>query len=84
MHKKLKISLRHEASHAVARAKVAASKNGVDLNGDESAGTFSGRGIEGAYAVSGSVISITINRKPALVPWGMIEQRLKDFFADPA
>lgn len=35
--------------------------------------------IEGVYAVSGNAVSITITEKPALLPCGIIENKIRDF-----
>ncbi len=54
---------------------------GATLDGDEKAGTFSGRGVEGNYSVDGDQVTVTITKKPALAPWPIIENIVKDFFA---
>ena len=53
---------------------------GATLEGDEKAGFFAGRGIEGTYAVEGDQVTIQITKKPALAPWPLIETIVKDFF----
>ncbi|PID73914.1 MAG: hypothetical protein CSB33_01345 [Desulfobacterales bacterium] len=43
-------------------------------------GEFSGMGVEGRYRVDGSELIVTVDKKPRLVPWQMIESRLEGFF----
>jgi hypothetical protein len=54
---------------------------GAVLEGDEKAGTFAGKGVEGEYSVEGDQVTVTITKKPALAPWPIIENIVKDFFA---
>lgn len=54
---------------------------GATLEGDETAGAFSGRGIEGTYAVQGDQVTVTITKKPAVAPWPLIENIVRDLFA---
>ena len=35
---------------------------------------------DGSYAVEGDAVKITVEKKPMIVPWGMIESALKDLF----
>jgi len=63
-----------------ARARAAARQSDVALVGDETAGTFEGRGVEGAYRVDGDAVVVTVTKKPFIAPWGMVERTLRDFF----
>lgn len=56
-----------------------AAEQGVIFEGDESGGQFSGL-ISGYYEVSGDIVALTIEQKPLLAPWEMIESRIKRFF----
>lgn len=62
------------------RAKRVAADNGAQFVGDESSGTFSGRGVEGRYAVDGEDVVITIDKKPMIAPWGAVEAAMGRFF----
>lgn len=53
---------------------------GATLEGDDSSGSFSGRGVEGTYAVDGDQVTVTITKKPTLAPWPLIENLVRDFF----
>ena len=80
MTKTIQINLMREASHVISEAKAVASKNGVKLIGDDSNGRFSGAGIEGQYLIEEGTMAIVIHRKPMLLPWTILEDRLLDFF----
>lgn len=62
-------------------ARLSAEGMGATLDGDMTRGTFSGRGVEGNYAVEGDRVTVTITKKPALAPWPIIETIVKDFFS---
>jgi hypothetical protein len=62
-------------------ARKKASTNGVDFHGDESAGHFAGKGLQGSYRIEGTQLSLTIAKKPMILPWGVIESSIKSFFA---
>ena len=53
---------------------------GVQLSGDVSSGTFSGRGFSGRYQLDGEDFVIEILKKPFGVPWWMIGRKLRGFF----
>ncbi|MBT7057065.1 MAG: hypothetical protein HN976_18375, partial [Lentisphaerae bacterium] len=52
-------------------------QNGIHFTGDERSGRASGRGFVMAYRVDGRTIAITVRKKPWLVPWSMVEDKLK-------
>ncbi|MFM8332156.1 MAG: hypothetical protein ACKN9T_10745 [Candidatus Methylumidiphilus sp.] len=79
MSKQFSIKMSHDAREVVAKFKSAAEKNDVRFNGDEHKGQFSGKGIEGHYAISGDVLTITIEKKPMLIGWSLIEAKVRDF-----
>ncbi len=70
------------ASDLLAQAKEAGRARGVVFQGDASAGRFQGPA-EGTYTVVGKELTIVVEKKPAFVPWKMIENALKDLFARP-
>ena len=63
-----------EKGRAIAQA------NGVSFSGDSTAGTFSGMGAAGSYGREGQTLSITVDKKPAFVPWSMLASQLDKFF----
>ena len=52
------------------------------FSGDENSGRFSGRGVEGLYAVGESSVKITITKKPALYPVPAVKSVIEDFFRE--
>ncbi|WP_156302411.1 hypothetical protein [Methylogaea oryzae] len=81
MSKTIHISLKQPAEQLIQQAKAAAARNGVTMEGDAAGGRFAGSGIQGQYAVAGDTLSITISKKPLIMPWAFIEQGVTAFFA---
>ena len=81
MTKKFSIKLTDDPHAVFVKFKTTAEKNGVGLSGDHRLGHFSGRGIEGRYDLSGDVLHITIEKKPMLFGWSLIEAKVRDFFS---
>lgn len=63
------------------KAREKASSSGVALQGDARSGSFCGGGVTGNYHCQGSEIQITITRQPFLLPRGLIESHLREFFS---
>jgi hypothetical protein len=60
--------------------------SGGSFEGDESCGTFFGKTplgfIKGKYCcISASEIQVTIVEKPFFVPYGIIESKIREYFA---
>jgi hypothetical protein len=64
----------------LSRARAAGKSAGVDFSGDATSGTFKGLA-EGSYRVAGSSIEITVDKKPMIAPWSMVESKLKELFS---
>jgi len=66
-------------------AKKMAAVVGAKMKGDENSGTFSGKTvigeIGGSYEVKSGVITVTVNKKPFLVPEAKIITALDRFFS---
>jgi hypothetical protein len=76
----LTIDLRGDIEAIFESAKKKAASMGVQLNGDITAGDFSGLGAAGNYSVSGQILTIEITRKPAMFPQAMIDAMVKKLF----
>ncbi len=63
-------------------AKSAVEKAGGKFGGDASTGKFNvpKPAVEGSYRITGSSMSITITKKPMIVPCGVIESYIKEKF----
>ena len=62
------------------RAKRAAMENDVTLVGNEGSGRFSHKMLEGEYRRIGRTVMVTITHKHRLVPWAVLEGRLRGLF----
>lgn len=62
------------------RARDAAQKAGIQFTGDEKQGTFAGMGVKGSYQTEGNAVQVTINEKPFVISWQMLETQLRSFF----
>lgn len=67
------------ADELLAKARTAGRTRGIAFSGDAEKGQFKGPA-EGTYSVEGGKITISVEKKPAFVPWGMIESALKGLF----
>lgn len=80
MSKSFEFKLRADPKAVIAKAKKIAAQNEVVLEGDTTSGWFSGHGVKGEYRIKDRTIRITITKKPLMVPWFVVESRLKGFF----
>ena len=62
------------------RAKRTASENDVALYGNERSGRFSHKMLSGEYRRIGRTVMVTITHKHRLVPWSVLEIRLRGLF----
>ena len=68
-------------SSLLARAKKAAYANGATLLGDERSGRFSHEMAKGEYRMVGQRVVVTITDKHWLLPWPVVEVRLRELLA---
>jgi hypothetical protein len=81
MAKTFTVEISGDPKALVKKAENAARASGARFSGDENAGRFSGNGVEGRYERAGSALNITIEKAPFYATWGMIESRIRGFFA---
>src|SRR5829696_3970855 len=62
------------------RAKRTAMENDVTLFGNERSGRFSHKMLRGEYRRIGRTVIVTITHKHRLVPWSVLEGRLRGLF----
>jgi hypothetical protein len=67
-----------DPSSMLARFRRAAKQNGATLVGDEESGSFSHDMLMGEYRIVGQTVSVTITDKHWLVPWPVVESRLRE------
>ena len=65
----------------LARAKKAAYANGAALVGDECSGRFSHEMAESEYRMVGQKVVVTVTDKHWLLPWAVVEVRLRELLA---
>jgi hypothetical protein len=65
-------------SSLLARAKKAAHENGAALLGDERSGRFSHDMAKGEYRMVGQTVVVTVTEKHWLLPWPLVEARLRE------
>ena len=65
-------------SSLLARARRMASDNGATLVGDEGSGRFSHEMARGEYRTLGRTVIVTITDKHWLLPWPVVEARLRE------
>jgi hypothetical protein len=68
-------------SSLLARARRAASENGATLVGDERSGRFSHAWVKGEYRMVGQTVVVNITKKHWLLPWPVVEVRLRELLA---
>ena len=78
--KTFSINTNKDPETLVQEARTVAEENNATFSGDASAGTFSGRGVEGSYEVEGNTVTITVTDKPRLATWSKVESKVKEFF----
>jgi hypothetical protein len=66
-------------SKLLARIKRAASNNGATVIGDERSGRFLHEMVRGEYLMVGQTVTVTVTEKHWLVPWPIVEARLREF-----
>jgi predicted alpha/beta hydrolase family esterase len=62
----------------LARAKKMANDTGATLVGDGEAGHFSHVLFKGEYRVTGDVVLVTITDKSWMLPWAVVESRVRE------
>ncbi len=67
-------------STLVSEAKKVAKENNATLRGDDTSGSFSGKGVEGRYKIAGGTVTVTLTDKPSLASWSAVESKVKEFF----
>ncbi len=74
------INLTGSVTEALDKARHTITGSGGELTGDTSSGTFVGSGVFGSYQITGSTVTITINKKPFIAPMSLIESKVREFF----
>ena len=78
MAKTFTYQINSDAETLVAAAKQKSAESGISFEGDAASGRIEGKGFTGAYMIDGDRISLTFDKKPAFVPWSLIENKLEE------
>lgn len=81
MSKVIRVQVNQEPEALFEKAKAAAGENGIIFSGDAYGGTFKGMGLSGQYALDDQELALTVESKPMIMPWGLIESTVKKFFS---
>jgi hypothetical protein len=78
--KTFNVETQKDPNTLISEARQVAKENDATFKGDTSAGSFSGKGVEGNYEIEGQTVEVTITDKPTLASWSKVESRVKEFF----
>ena len=76
----MEIKIGQDFAERLERAKAAAYKAGIEMEGDLKSGTFGGMGVGGKYVVDGETLAVTVTDKPFFFPEEMIHDKIRKFF----
>lgn len=77
MKKSIKLKIVVHPDELVTKAKNAAEKHGLRFIGDTEKGLIKGVGIEAHYLLRENVLTVNIVRKPLLLSWTKLEQKVR-------
>ncbi len=81
MAKSFEVELTEDAEDLIERTRKTANEKGLIFEGDVAGGNITGQGFEGVYKVADGRIVVTIHKKPMVVPWFVVESKIKSFLA---
>ena len=77
MKKSIKVKIVDHPDELITKAKQAAEKHGLKFTGDTEKGLIKGLGIEAYYLLQADVLTVKILRKPLLLSWAKLEQKVR-------
>ena len=77
MKKSIKVKIIDHPEELITKAKHAAEKHGLLFIGDTEKGLIKGFGIEAHYLLQEDVLTVKILRKPLLLSWAKVEQKVR-------
>ncbi len=57
-----------------------AGKHDVEFEGDDEKGYAKGKGFHVNYVIVGTSCTLTVTKKPLLIPWTLVEHQLEKLF----
>lgn len=79
MAKTFTYTISEDPHQIINKVKLIASEKGIDVSGDHHQGRLSGKGMSADYLMEGSTLTITVLKKPMIVPWSMVETMVAKF-----
>lgn len=80
MLREIKINVKQDPAKLYQNIKSQFLRNGMIFDGNEHSGKFSGSGVEGDYTIVDKLLTIRILKKPMLIPIGVVENKIKEYF----
>jgi len=77
MKKSIQVKIVDHPDELITRAKQAAEKHGLRFTGDTETGLIRGFGIEAHYLLEADILTVKILRKPLLLSWAKVEQKVR-------
>jgi hypothetical protein len=75
--KSIQIEIFDHPDELITKAKETAQKYGVHFLGDNDQGVIRGFGFKADYLFQENVLTITVFRKPAFLPWTTVEEKVR-------
>jgi hypothetical protein len=79
MAKTFTYTVTEDPQQLIGKVKLIASEKGIDVSGDHQQGSLSGKGVSADYLLKDSTLTITVQKKPMIVPWVMVEKMVDNF-----
>jgi hypothetical protein len=79
MAKTFTYTITEDPHQLISKIKQIASEKGINVSGDHQQGSLSGKGINADYALQDSTLTITVQKKPLIVPWSMVDKLVANF-----
>ncbi len=81
MPKIYRLPLEHGPGEFIKRAEVYDSNPQIRFDGNHEGGEFNAYGVRGTYKFMENLVEVIIHDKPFLVPWAIVENQVREFFA---
>ncbi len=79
MAKTFTYTITEDPQQLISKVKLIASEKGINVTGDHQQGSLSGKGVDANYLLEDSTLTITVQKKPMIVPWTMVEKMVANF-----
>lgn len=73
--------LKEDPQEIVQKLYKLAKKHDIEFEGDTCTGFAKGKGFHVEYTVEGTECTLTVTKKPMLIPWSLVEAQLEKLFS---